>query len=239
MIMRLNILILTFIGMLLTAGCSTAPQQKILRDIPVAEEAVVKMSVQPAVIQSAEHHGSLFRKAYSMQLFSDRRAYRTGDILTVKLEDGTRITKDSNTTMDKRGTISMADPVIFGKTGADILGGANSLAFNVAPNRNFTGNTALSRGYNIQSGYVTVQVTAVMSNGALRVKGEKWLKLNNEAEFVRLSGLVRPEDIDTNNEVSSRRLAEAKITYSGVGYQENVHEPGWLLKLVNSPFFPF
>ena len=237
--MRISIRFLTFIGVLALAGCSTAPQQKILRQIPVAEQAVVQAPEQPVVNTSVDHHGSLFSKAYSMQLFSDRRAYRTGDILTVKLEDGTRITKDSNTTLDKRGTLSMSDPVIFGKTGADILGGANSLAFNVAPNRNFTGNTALSRGYSIQSGYVTVQVMDVLKSGALRVKGEKWLKLNNEAEFVRLSGLVRPEDIDTNNEVSSRRLADARITYSGVGYQENIHEPGWLMKIMNSPFFPF
>lgn len=239
MIMRVDILILTLTGLLMTAGCSTAPQQKILRDMPVSEEGVVQIPVRPTVANNAEYHGSLFRKTYSMQLFSDRRAYRVGDILTVKLEDGTRITTDSNTTMDKRSTADVADPVIFGRTGAEILGGRNSLALNIAPNRNFTGNTAISRGYNIQSGYVTVQVTEVMGNGALRVKGEKWLKLNNEAEFVRLSGLVRPEDIDPNNEVSSRRLAETKITYSGVGYQESVHEPGWLMKLINSPLFPF
>lgn len=237
--MRIDIYCLMFISLVALVGCSTAPQQKILRDLPKAKQAVAQKSKQPVVNKSVEHNGSLFSKGESVQLFSDRRAYRTGDILTVKLEGGTRMTKDANTTLDKRGTISVADPVIFGQKGADFLGGKHSLAFNVAPNRNFTGNSELSRGYSIQSGYVTVLVVDVMSSGALRVEGEKWLKLNNEAEFVRLSGLVRPEDINTNNEVSSRRLADARITYSGVGYEDSVHQPGWLLKILNSPFFPF
>ena len=174
-----------------------------------------------------------------MQLFSDRRAYRVGDILTVKLSDKTEITKESGTSFDKSSSIDIADPTIFGKSGAAILGSGRSLGFNVAPKRGFNGNSDLSRKNEIKESYISVQVVEILPNGSLRVAGEKWLRLNNDAEFVQVSGLVRPEDINTNNEVSSKRLAQANITYSGVGSEQDLHRQGWLTRALNSPWFPF
>ncbi|CAM3441567.1 flagellar basal body L-ring protein FlgH [Parendozoicomonas haliclonae] len=205
---------------------------------PVADISVPRPYMQPKP-PSKDVEDSLFKSSYAMQLFSDRRAYRVGDILTVRLEDKTEITKDSGTDLNKGGGISIPDPTIFGKTGAQLLGGGRSLGFDINPNRTFNGSSKLSRKNEIKESFISVQVIAVLPNGSLRVAGEKWLRLNNDAEFVQVTGLVRPEDITTDNEVSSRRIAQANITYSGVGPEQDVHRQGWLSRALNSPWFPF
>jgi flagellar L-ring protein precursor FlgH len=77
-----------------------------------------------------------------------------------------------------------------------------------------------------------------MPNGILRVRGEKWLRLNQGDEYIRLNGLVRVDDIDGTNRVSSQRLADARITYSGRGALADSNSAGWLTRFFNSPFFP-
>ena len=77
-----------------------------------------------------------------------------------------------------------------------------------------------------------------MPNGVLRVRGEKWLKLNQGDEYIRLSGLARVDDIDGSNRISSQRLGDARITYSGRGTLADANEAGWLSRFFNSSWFP-
>ena len=80
--------------------------------------------------------GSLYQVAYNAQMFSDRRAYRVGDILTIKLEEENKFSKDADTMMDKDGKhYSNRSGDLFGRTGASILGSGNSLGFNIEPKR--------------------------------------------------------------------------------------------------------
>ena len=75
---------------------------------------------------------------------------------------------------------------------------------------------------------------AVAANGALTIRGEKWIKLNQGDEYIRLPGVVRPEDLDVTNRISSQRIADARITYAGKGTLADGAEPGWLTKLFSS-----
>ncbi|NLC09950.1 MAG: flagellar basal body L-ring protein FlgH, partial [Gammaproteobacteria bacterium] len=70
-------------------------------------------------------------------------------------------------------------------------------------------------------------------------RGEKWLTLNTGDELIRISGLVRSDDISTDNTVSSTRIADARITYSGTGAFANASQPGWLSRFFMSPKWPF
>ena len=67
------------------------------------------------------------------------------------------------------------------------------------------------------TGSISAVVTEVMSNGNLVVFGEKQLELNEGSEYIRVRGVVRPEDIQPNNTILSRRLANAQFSYSGAG----------------------
>jgi flagellar L-ring protein precursor FlgH len=65
------------------------------------------------------------------------------------------------------------------------------------------------------------------------------LYLNQGEEFVRLSGYVRANDIDSDNSVSSQRVANARIAYSGRGALADANTAGWLTRLFSSPLIPF
>ncbi|WP_281647173.1 flagellar basal body L-ring protein FlgH [Parendozoicomonas sp. Alg238-R29] len=182
--------------------------------------------------------GSLYSEASAIRLFNDLKAYRVGDILTVTLDELTRSSKRADTTINKTDEIDIPDPTIFGKTGAHILGGGHSLTSNAVVDRQFTGNGRTGQS-NMLVGSVTVMVQAVLENGSLFVKGTKTIRLTQGDEILFISGVVRPEDISSNNRVSSRRLAEAKISYTGKGDLAEANTQGWLSRLLNSRLFPF
>jgi len=89
------------------------------------------------------------------------------------------------------------------------------------------------------SGAITVLVQEVLPNGLLRVAGEKRLQLNQGEEYVRIKGYLRAADIDNENQVSSLRVANARIAYSGQGTLADANTPGWLTRFFTGPFMPF
>lgn len=79
----------------------------------------------------------------------------------------------------------------------------------------------------------------MLANGNLIVRGEKWMKINTGDEYIRLTGMLRPQDISSDNVVPSTRVANARIEYSGTGTLAQTNEPGWLTKFFNSSYWPF
>ena len=79
----------------------------------------------------------------------------------------------------------------------------------------------------------------VLANGNLLVQGEKWIHINQGEEFVRLKGIVRTMDIRPDNTISSERIADAQIQYSGDSTLNDANEMGWLAKFFNSSWMPF
>ena len=174
--------------------------------------------------------GSVYRDGYMWTLFQDRRAYRIGDMLTVSLDEDTRSSKQANTNFGKN-----ASGGLMGSFATDTSGGSASA--DLSGNRDFRGSSASSQR-NSLSGSITVMVHEVLPNGVLRIKGEKWIRLNQGDEFIRLDGLVRVDDIDNGNQISSQRVGDARITYSQRGVLADANEAGWLTKLFVNPFFP-
>ncbi|MEE4281155.1 MAG: flagellar basal body L-ring protein FlgH, partial [Pseudomonadales bacterium] len=86
---------------------------------------------------------------------------------------------------------------------------------------------------------ITAVVAKQLPNGLLLVQGEKWFQLNRGEEYVRVSGLVRPEDISADNSVSSQRLADARIAYSGTGEIAQSNRAGWLTRFFVGTVNPF
>lgn len=208
---------------LLVVGC--APVSAVVEQQP--EEVVPKMDMP---VYTPDPDGGLFNANYSMALFQDRRAFRVGDILTITLDEQTRSSKKAGTSFDKKSDIAMGVPTLFGTS-------YPQGEVSVSGSRDFSGASSSSQ-QNSLSGSITVMVDEVMPNGVLRVRGEKWLRLNQGDEFIRLSGLVRVDDIDGNNQVSSQRLGDARITYSGRGSLADANEAGWLTRFFNSSWFP-
>jgi flagellar L-ring protein precursor FlgH len=175
--------------------------------------------------------GSLFRDNQSFSLFTDIRAYQVGDILMVYLDEETSSEKDANTNFDKASNAEISAPM-FGS------GPLDNYSASIAGERDFNGSASSSQG-NKLSGTITVTVYKVLPNGVLRIRGEKWITLNQGDEFIRLTGNVRVEDVNTDNSIASRRIADARITYAGTGALADSNASGWLMQLLTSPWIPF
>ena len=78
---------------------------------------------------------------------------------------------------------------------------------------------------------VSASVVRLYANGNLQILGQKKLTLNNGDEYVRVSVIVRPQDIGVGNIVNSNRLANAEITYIGAGEVADTSKRGWLARL--------
>lgn len=175
--------------------------------------------------------GGLYHNDYMFTLFQDRRAYRVGDILTVTLQESTQSSKRANTSLGKDSSIDFPTPTFGGKTQTNIDASMTGTT-------DFKG-TSSSSQQNTLSGYITVTVSEVLPNGVLHIRGEKWLRLNQGDEYMRLDGLVRIQDIDLQNRISSQRLANAHITYAGRGALSDANQAGWLTRFFNGPLSPF
>lgn len=101
----------------------------------------------------------------------------------------------------------------------------------------FTGQGGATQSNQLR-GEITVAVADVQPNGTLVIRGQKVVRLNRGDEFVNISGLVRPQDLGPDNRVPSTRVADARITYSGVGEIAAQSRQGWAQRLLNF-FTPF
>ena len=207
------------------AGCA-ALQPPAVRPGPSDEPPAVSRTIGPKGTS-----GGVFSSDLGLSLTSDSRAFRVGDIVTVNLQETTQASKKAGTSYSKDSSDTINAPNLLGKTfpkGGLGLGASNS----------FTGD-ATSTQQNALTGAITVIVQEVLPNGLLRVSGEKTLTLNQGEEFVRLRGYLRAADIDADNQVSSLRIANARIAYSAQGTLADTQSAGWLSRFFNGPLMPF
>ena len=164
---------------------------------------------------------------------SDRKASRIGDLITITLNENTNASKNADTEI-KNNDSNELSPTISGRTPSY---GGNPFNYSLDKSKQFKAE-ADSKQANSLNGTITVTVAQVLPNGNLMVKGEKWLTLNQGNEYIRLTGIIRPEDITTDNTIASTRVANARITYSGTGDLDESNKMGWLSRFFNSSWFP-
>lgn len=167
-------------------------------------------------------NGSIYHPGVSGLFAVEQRASKVGDVLTIALNESFQATKSQTASADKSDNTTAQLPRFLG---------ANDPAFGV--NQSFAGSGAAAQS-NTFTGLVTVSVVRVMSNGNLQVLGQKKLTLNSGDEYVRVSGIVRRSDISPANIVSSNRLANAEITYTGAGDIADTAKRGLLSRAVSS-----
>ncbi len=179
---------------------------------------------------------SIYQTSSTWFLLEDIKPRHVGDMLTVTLRERTDAKKSANTETKKNNEIAIASASILG---APITASNREiLATKLASKYDFKAEGDSDQS-NSLTGSVTVTVVEVLSNGNLVVQGEKWININQGDEYIRLRGIVRVSDISPDNTISSERVADAQIEYSGQGTLADANEPGWLTKFFNSKWMPF
>jgi flagellar L-ring protein FlgH len=177
-------------------------------------------------------NGAIFQAANGYAaLTSGQRAAQVGDVITVVLVERTQGTSTSRSATDRTGSIGITPP----STGPLSLFSPTDAAMGVNSNFNGQGQTAQA---NSLIGEISVVVSEVLPNGAMRIRGEKMLRINRGNETIRISGIVRPGDVTADNRVASTRVADARIDYVGRGEIHRASRQGWLQRFfsVLSPF---
>ncbi|MFK7862704.1 MAG: flagellar basal body L-ring protein FlgH [Pseudohongiellaceae bacterium] len=178
--------------------------------------------------------GSIYQAGRAVDLYQ-LRAYRVGDIITVNLNESTSASKSSNTAFSKANDSSVSDQTTAGN---GFLGTGITLNGSVSSSVDFSGEADAGISNNLQ-GSITVTVANVMPNGVLEVRGEKWLQLSRGSEYIRISGLIRREDINPDNSVDSTRVANVRMAYSETGELANANRASWLSRFFISDIWPF
>jgi flagellar L-ring protein precursor FlgH len=218
---------LILIMMLLNACAAT--QRAVQPDPDYAPVDLNSVAFQPLP------NGSIFQQGRSVRLFEDIKAFRIGDLLSINLSESTNASKSAATNTSKNSEIGTVVDSILGVI--PTFKDDQFLTNSAKAETDFTGSGDSAQS-NSLSGEITVTVADILSNGTLSVRGEKIIGLNQGAEYIRLSGLVRPQDVSANNMVQSRKLANARIFYGGGGAIDDSNTKGWLSRLFDSPSFP-
>ncbi|RLA02019.1 MAG: flagellar basal body L-ring protein FlgH [Gammaproteobacteria bacterium] len=206
--------------------------------MPILQDDPEFAPVEPITDYAEEEvpqYGSLFTQSSASFLYSDRKAARVGDLITINLNEKTNASKNADTEIKKEDENELRDPMISGRIPSY---NGNPITYDINTNRLFKAE-ADSDQANSLNGTITVTVSKVLPNGNLMIKGEKWLTLNQGKEFIRIAGIIRPEDVSTDNTISSTKVADARISYSGTGLLDESNHMGWLSRFFNSGFFPF
>jgi flagellar L-ring protein precursor FlgH len=190
--------------------------------------------------------GSIYQAGYDIAFFEDIKARRIGDILTIQLTESTNASKSSSTDIGRDQNTTITNPTILGATPQFSVPGVlplnptsnNSLESSLSSSNEFEGGSD-SELSNSLTGDITVTIADVLPNGNLVVRGEKRLNLNQGNEYIKISGIVRPVDINVNNTVPSTKVADATIVYSADGAVADANKAGWLARFFISAAFPF
>lgn len=228
--MLLKVLYLV-LGLMLLSGC-----QSTTRHEPLPNDPFYAPIMPETPRQKVAYDGSIFQADMANNLFSDVKARRVGDIITVNLQENTRATKSAGTSTSKATGVAV-NPIL-GLGGNALNIGNESIQLGLDASNDFEGDSSANQSNNL-TGSISVTVVQVMANQNLLVRGEKWLTLNNGDEYIRLTGVVRPADVSPSNEIESTKIANARIQYSGTGSFDTAQKEGWLSGFFSSEYWPF
>ena len=171
---------------------------------------------------------SQFFNQNSRSLFSDVKAYRVGDALTVLIMEDTHADNAASSSESRNTDL---------KGGVNASGGSTNFQGNSGIN---TGNTFKGQGANSRTeslrSKLSVRVTEVDANGNLKIQGNRKTKVNGETQNVIISGLVRPVDILSDNTIYSYNIMDLNLNIEGKGNITDSQEPGYITKFLRILF---
>ena len=175
--------------------------------------------------------------------FSDAKASRVGDIVTITVEETASSNFTATTDTSRESSVNFGTGPVLGLPGN--LGIQNFLGMGNGFNPSIDANTAKSHsgdGETTRGGQLTATITAkiieVLPRRRFKIEGRRAISVNNEEQIMVLTGLVRYQDIGFNNIVSSTFIADAGITYSGQGVVADGQRVGWLSRMI-ATIWPF
>lgn len=159
-------------------------------------------------------------------MYQDKEEYSEGDLITVLIEEDASAVQSAVSNSSKgsdvdvgagTGILSFLNPFNFGYTGTDTADGSTER----------TGTLEAD---------ITVTLVEVLDNGNFKISGNKNIKINDEVQLIKLTGVVRPEDIKADNTINSKLISDPNIEYEGKGIVGDKQEQGIISRIFNFIF---
>jgi len=195
---------------------------------PVPPEIVSEEPVSPP--------GSLFTAATATNLFSDDKAYQVGDIITIKVVENISGSGSANSQSGRDTSVDLEfpSPILMGKP---IINKEPVAGVKAGSKNSFKGTGKTDRQARLVA-TISARVVKVYPNGNLFIVGKKIIKINEDEQVLRISGIVEPTNIEQDNSILSSRISDMYIEYNGKGFIADNQRPGWLAQFL-SKIWPF
>lgn len=218
----------------LASGCSAVDRLSAIGEKPALtaiENPTAQAGYKPVQMpmpkpEAASYNANSLWRNGSRAFFKDQRAHQVGDILTVTVNftDKANIaneTQRSRTNKEDSGISDFAGSKLLTGNAAKVFPGKILSADSTASS---DGKGSVQRQENLQTSVAAV-VTQLLPNGNLVVEGRQEIRVNFEVRELIVAGIVRPEDIQSDNTIDSSKIAQARIAYGGRGQLTDVQQP--------------
>jgi flagellar L-ring protein precursor FlgH len=208
------------------AGCSSNLYVKAERP-PVVEppQEVIK---RPA--------GTIWPGENAMNsLFIDRRARRVNDIITIVVSESAVGGNNATTDTGRDTNTSAVITSLLGLEQSILQRNANmgpSISVGGSSSNSLKGTGKTTRDGNLTA-TISARVINILENGNFIIEGRRQLTINAEDQYLIIRGIIRPDDITSDNTILSQYIADAKIVYTGRGVVDDKMRPGWLTRIVD------
>lgn len=192
--------------------------------------------------------GSLWKNESMLNhLFITPKPRNVGDIVTIKIVESASASNNAKTNTGRKSSLSANIDKLLGLENK--YTNSKNPKFDEFPNWNpfgkieggmaskFDGSGATKRSGDLTA-FVTARIAHVFPNGDFYITGSREITVNYEKQLINLTGIIRPDDIDSNNIILSTYISDAKIVYNGAGVIQKRQKPGWLANVINT-IWPF
>lgn len=163
------------------------------------------------------------RKNSFNSLFSDQKATRIGDAITIVVVESSQATNDARTSASRASAIGASMAGSFDGTNLPTGG------LDLGTSNDFNGSGATSSSGMFKT-KISATIDTVFANGNMRISGKRRISINGEEQLITISGIVRASDIQADNSVLSHNISEAEIVTEGSGMIDRAQSPGWITK---------
>jgi flagellar L-ring protein precursor FlgH len=218
----------------LLSGCAALDRLKLIGEQPplsAIENPTAAPGYKPVQMpmpmpQPASYNPNSLWRNGSRAFFKDQRAHQVGDILTVKVKITDKATVENETSRSRKNSEDSGVDNFFGKTKLPIFNSVNvpGKILTADSTGSSEGKGSIDRKDEITTNVAGV-VTQVLPNGNLVLEGKQEIRINYEVRELIVAGIVRPEDIESDNTIDSTKIAQARIAYGGRGQITDVQQP--------------
>ena len=205
------------------ANVGQAPALSPIED-PTAQKGYKPVQMpMPAVEHASYAPNSLWRTG-SRAFFKDQRARLIGDLVTVKVKVTDRAQLDNTTKRSRKNGEDMGAENFFGQETKWKKNSDPSSFLKLDSDSSSEGAGSVRRAEQLTTNVAAV-VTQTLPNGNLVIEGKQEIRVNFEVRELIVAGVIRPEDIESDNTIDSTKIAQARIAYGGRGQITDVQQP--------------